>query len=56
MIRWTVHVACVGTIGNVDVGYMKGKTIHRREDTIIMDLKVIGLKGMDKIDLAQNRV
>jgi transcription termination factor 2 len=62
-IRWAGHVARMGEKRNayrIFVGKPVGKRTletprHRGEDNIKMDLREIGLGGMDWIDLAQDR-
>jgi hypothetical protein len=63
-MRWTGYVACMGGKGNayrILVGKAEGKRPlgrprHRWVDSIKMDLRAIGLGGMEWIDLAQDRV
>jgi hypothetical protein len=63
-MRWAGHMAYVGEgrgVYRVLVGRPKGKRPlgrprHRWEDNIKMDLRVIGIDGVNWIQLAQNRV
>jgi hypothetical protein len=56
-MRWTGHVACMGVerkVHRVLVGKPEGKRLlrrprHRWEDGIRMDLREIGLRGVDWI-------
>ena len=60
---WTVHVACMGRAEVVYTGFWYGnlrervrwKTRSRWEDNIKMDLQEVGGRGMDWMDLAQER-
>jgi hypothetical protein len=62
-VRWMGHVGHVGEMinaYNILVGKPKGKRPlrrprHRWEDNIRMDLREIGLEGVDWIHLAQDR-
>jgi hypothetical protein len=62
--KCTVHVACMGEgrgVYSVLVGRPKGKRPlgrprHRWEDNIKMDLRKIGIDGVNWIHLAQDRV
>jgi len=62
-MRWVEHVSCIGKrIGayRVLVGKPEGKRPlvrprSRWEDNIKMDLRDMGWRGMDCIDLAENR-
>jgi hypothetical protein len=62
-MRWTVHVARMGerrVICRVLVGKPKGKRSlgrprHRWEDNIGINLQEVGCRGVDRIELAQNR-
>jgi hypothetical protein len=62
-MRWAEHVACMGEerkVYKVLVGKPKGKRPlgrprRRREDGVRMDLREIGLGGVDWIRLAQDR-
>jgi hypothetical protein len=62
-MRWAWHVARMGEKRNayrIFVGKPEGKRPsgrprHRWEDNVRMDLREIGLGGMDWIDLAQDR-
>jgi hypothetical protein len=63
-IRWAGHVARMGEgrgVYRVLVGRPEGKrplgrSRHRREDNIKMNLREIGIDGTNWIQLAQNRV
>jgi hypothetical protein len=62
-MRWAGQVVCMGEMINaykVLVGKLEGKRPlrtprHRREDNIKMELGEIELKGVDWINLAQDR-
>ena len=62
-MRWAGHVARMGARGGmyrVLVGKPEGerppwRTWHRWEDNIKMDLQDVGIRGMDWIELAQDR-
>jgi hypothetical protein len=62
--RWAGHVACMGDgrgVYRVLVGRPKGKrplgiARHRWKDNIKMDLRRIGVNGVNWIQLAQDRV
>ena len=62
-IRWAGHVARIGEkrgVYRVLVGKSEGKrplgrSRHRWEDNIKMDLQEVGCEGMDWIDLVQDR-
>ena len=62
-MRWRGHVACMGErrgIYRVVMGKFEGKrpigrSRHRWEDNIKMDLQEVGCRDMDWIDLAQDR-
>jgi len=62
-MRWDGHVACMGEMNEayrVMVGKLEGKRPLRRpsrrwEDNIKMDLQEVGWRGMDWIDLVQDR-
>jgi hypothetical protein len=63
-MRWERHAACMGEgrhVYRVLVGKPKekrplGRTRHRWEDNIRMDLREIGINGANWIWLAQDRV
>jgi hypothetical protein len=63
-MRWAGHVACMGEgrgVYRVLVGRPEGKRPlgrprHRWEDSIKMDLREIGIDGVNWIQLAQDRV
>jgi hypothetical protein len=63
IMRWTRHVARMGKIGGVYRDLVRkhegkrslGRTRRRWEDNIKMDLQEVGSKGMDWIELAQDR-
>jgi hypothetical protein len=63
-MRWVGHVACMGKgrdVYRVLVGRAKGKRLlgrprHWWEDNIKLDLREIGIDGVNYIQLAQNRV
>jgi hypothetical protein len=63
-MRWAGYVACVGEgrgVYRVLVGRPKGnrplgRPRHRWEDNIKMDLREIGIDGVNWIQLAQDRV
>jgi hypothetical protein len=63
-MRWAGYVACMGEergVYRVLVGRPKGKRPlgkprHRWEDNIKMDLREIGIEGVNWIQLAQDRV
>jgi hypothetical protein len=42
-------------VGKPEVKRPLGRLRHRWEDTIKMDLQKVGMRGMDWIDLAQDR-
>jgi len=60
---WAGHVACMGerrSVYRVLVGKPQrkrqfGRPRRRWEDNIRMDLQVVGCRGMDWIDMAQDR-
>jgi hypothetical protein len=62
-MRWTGHVARMGEnrnayrilVGNPEGKKPLGRPIRRWVNNIKMDLREIGLDGMDWIDLAQDR-
>jgi hypothetical protein len=62
-MRWAGHIARIGYRGGVYrvlVGKPEGRrplgrTRHRWEDNIKMDLEEVGCGGMDWIELAQDR-
>ena len=62
-MRWAGHVSCMGesrVIYRILVEKPEGKTPPGRprcrwEDNIKMDLKEVGCRGMDWIDLTQDR-
>jgi hypothetical protein len=62
-MRWAEHVASLGErrgVNRVLVGKLKGKRPlgrprHRWQDNIKMDLQEVGCRGMDWIDVAQDR-
>jgi hypothetical protein len=62
-IRWVGHVACIGKergvytvlVGKPEVRRPLGRPRHRWEDGVRMDLREIGLWGVDWIRLAQDR-
>jgi hypothetical protein len=63
-MRWVGHVACMGEwrgvyrvlVGEAQREETTGKTMHRWEDNIKMDLREIRINGGNWIWLAQNRV
>jgi hypothetical protein len=63
-MRWAGHMACVEEgrgVYRVLVGRPKskrpvGRPMHRWEDNIKMDLREIGIDGVNWIQLAQDRV
>jgi hypothetical protein len=63
-MRWVGHVVCMGVgrgVYKVLVGRPGGKRPlgrprHRWEDNIKMDLREIGISGMNWVQLAQDRV
>jgi hypothetical protein len=63
-IRWAGHVACMGDgrhVYRVLVGRPKskrpvGRPMHRWEDNIKIDLRVIRINGVNWIQLALDRV
>jgi len=62
-MRWAGHVARMGErrgvyrvlVGKPEGRRSLGRTRHRWEDNIKMDLQVVGCGGMDWIELAQDR-
>jgi hypothetical protein len=48
--------AYAGLVGKPEGKKPLGRPRHRWEDNIQMDLEEIGLAGMDRINLAQDRV
>jgi len=62
-IRWAGHVACmrrgeayiVFLVGKPEGKRPLGRPRRRWEDNIKMDLQEVGCRGMDWIDLAQDR-
>jgi hypothetical protein len=61
-MRWAGHVACMGerrSAYRILVGLAEGKrplgrSRHRWEDNIKMDIREIGWGGIDWVDLAQD--
>jgi hypothetical protein len=62
-MRWAGHVACMGEerkvykvlVGKPEGKWPLGRSRHRWEDGIRMDLREIGLGGVDWIQLSQDR-
>jgi hypothetical protein len=62
-LRWTGHVALVGKrrsayrvlVGKPEGRRPLGRSRHRWEDNMKMDFRKVEWKGMDWIDLAQDR-
>jgi hypothetical protein len=62
-MRWTGHVACIGErrgvymilVGKPEGKRPLGRSRHRWDDNINMDLQEVGYGGMDWIDVAQDR-
>jgi hypothetical protein len=63
-MRWAGHVACMGegrSVYRAFVGRLEGKRLlgrprHRWKDNIKLDLREIGIDGVNWIQLAHNRV
>ena len=62
-MRWVGHVECMGErrgvyrvlVGKPEGKRQLGRSRHRWEDNIKMDLQEVGCGGMDWIDLVQDR-
>jgi hypothetical protein len=62
-MRWAVHVAFIRErrgvyrvlVGKPEGKRPLGKSMHRWQDNIKMDLQEVGCRGMNWIDLAQDR-
>jgi hypothetical protein len=62
-LRWAEHVACMGErrsvyralVGKPEGRRPLGRPRHRWEDNIKMNLQEVGSRGMDWINLAQDR-
>jgi hypothetical protein len=63
-MRWAGHVACIGEgrgvywvlVGRPESKRSLGRPRHRWEDNMKMDLREIGINGVNWIQLAQDRV
>jgi hypothetical protein len=63
-VRWVGHVACMGEgrgvhrilVGKPECKRPMGRPRHRWEDNIKLELREIGIDGMNWIQLAHNRV
>ena len=63
ILRWVGHVALMGErrgahgilVGKSEIRRPLGRPRHRWEDNIKMDLRKVGLGGMNWIDPIQNR-